>query len=247
MCRLSYKIWNVINEKIMKNKSKQNHIPKEHIPGEGLKFGAYFLLKRIGDIIFSFTSLLLCAPLFLIISILIKLDSPGPVFSYQIRVGKNGRLFKLIKFRTMKISVDERLHDNFLQSLFSEGSSSSKNKIIWALENDPRITKIGRLLRKTSLDELPQFVNVLKGDMSFIGPRPALPYEVERYEPWQKERLKCTPGITGPWINLYDKGKVDFNEMILMDIEYTKNRSILLDIKVFWKTISIAVKGQNTW
>jgi len=168
----------------------------------------YELIKRIIDLILTIAVLILLAPLLLLIIIFIKLESAGPVIDKQVRLGKNSRQFRLYMFRTMYVAE------------LSQGKEG--------------FTKVGSFLRQTSLNELPSLINVLRGDMSLVGPRPALPYEVERYEAWQKERLICTPGMTGYW-QVY--GKEDtFQEMAKLDIEYIHKRSVWLDILILLRT-----------
>lgn len=187
----------------------------------------YELVKRLFDIVVSFILLILLSPLFLVISIAIKLDSEGPVFFVQKRVGKDGKLFDLIKFRTMyhktpKYSLSPRRAD------------------------DPRITRLGRFLRRWSLDELPQLINVLKGDMSLVGPRPEMPQIVQEYLPWQRERLKVKPGITGLW-QIIGRKDLPLEQNIQYDILYVRTRSFLLDIIIMFKTIPVVLKGKGAY
>jgi lipopolysaccharide/colanic/teichoic acid biosynthesis glycosyltransferase len=191
----------------------------------------YTIGKRILDILFSSVGLILYSPIFLLIATLIKAESPGPVFFRQERVGKNGRRFYYFRFRTMQYSNDdEEMQLAYLSTLLSADQNSKMKNVA----KDPRITKIGGFLKRTSLDELPQLFNVLKGDMSLIGPRPPIPYEVELYDEWHKERLKAKPGITGLWQIQRDDST--FDEMVKLDIQYLRNPSLLADLKIILKT-----------
>jgi len=185
-------------------------------------------LKRVIDFLVSLISVLILMPLMLIIAILIKLQSNGPVFFTQTRVGKLGTFFKIYKFRTMHIGAGEVR--NGLQ--VSSG--------------DPRITKLGTLLRKTSLDELPQLFNVLKGDISIVGPRPALPEQLHYYSDYQMTRLKMRPGITG-WATVNGRCSIPWSERIALDIFYIENFSLWLDAKIVIRTFSVVLLGQNTY
>jgi exopolysaccharide biosynthesis polyprenyl glycosylphosphotransferase len=185
-------------------------------------------LKLLVDYIFSFISLLLFSPFFLIIVILIKLSSKGPIIFKQKRVGLHGRIFNFYKFRTM-VNNAEELKSELMK--YNEQSGP-----VFKLKHDPRITKIGRFLRKTSLDEFPQFINVLKGDMSIVGPRPPIPDEVKQYKRWQLRRLSMKPGITCIW-QVSGRNRITFDDWMKMDLEYIDNWSPKLDIILFLKTV----------
>ena len=195
----------------------------------------YRVLKRIIDIILVIILLLFFIPIYLIIGILIKTTSVGPVFYNWNVIGKNGVSFKSWKFRTMVIDADE----NKIQL-------SHKNEMVgpvFKIKNDPRITKIGKILRKYSLDESIQFISVLKGDMSLVGPRPAGPIELDNYKEWQKRRLSVIPGITGPW-QVSGRNKINhFDDWVKLDLEYIDNWSLWLDFKILLKTIPAAFRG----
>ena len=202
-------------------------------------------LKRVFDIVASLILLIVLSPVFGIISLIIKLTSEGPVIFTQKRVGLNGKLFNFYKFRTMYKNNDEHIHKNYIKSLISGKIDSLNNGSdgdpLFKLKNDPRITPIGRFLRKTSLDELPQLWHVLKGDMSLIGPRPPIPYEVEAYEPWHLRRIyEMKPGITGLW-QVSGRNKLPFSEQVRLDIKYAKRWSFLLDLKILLKTIPTVI------
>ena len=196
---------------------------------------SYKFIKRIIDIILGIILFLFFIPIYSIIGILIKTTSIGPVFYNWNVIGKNGVSFKSWKFRTMVPKADE-----FKINL------SDKNEMIgpvFKIENDPRITKVGKYLRKYSLDESIQFVSILKGDMSLVGPRPAGPIELENYKDWQKRRLSVIPGLTGPW-QVSGRNKVNhFDDWVKLDLEYIDNWSLWLDFKILLKTIPAAFRG----
>jgi len=187
------------------------------------------LLKRIADLAFSSILLIFLSPLFLIISILIKLTSPGPILFKQIRIGLAGRKFLLYKFRSMVPNAEEKLPEIL--------HLNERNGPAFKLKNDPRVTKIGKFLRLTNMDELPQLINVLKGDMSLVGPRPPLPSEVEKYERWQRRRLSMKPGITCFW-QISKRKEMDFSEWMKLDLYYIDNWSLITDLKIILRTIS---------
>ncbi len=194
-----------------------------------------FMIKRVMDIIISAVALILLSPIFLITAILIKITSKGPVLFIQERGSLNGRRFKLYKFRTMKVDAERELEQ-----------LKAKNEMrgpAFKMENDPRITKIGKILRKFSIDELPQLWNVLKGDMSIVGPRPPLLSEVQQYKDWQRRRLSMRPGLTCLW-QVSGRNKItDFDEWARLDLEYIDNWSLWLDIKIMLKTIPVVLFG----
>jgi exopolysaccharide biosynthesis polyprenyl glycosylphosphotransferase len=197
----------------------------------------YMMLKRIMDIFGSLIGLILLFPLFLITGLIIKMeDSKGPVFFKQIRVGKDGQTFYMYKFRSMVTDAEQKLED-LLKLNEIEGA-------MFKMKDDPRVTKIGKLIRKTSIDELPQLWNVLRGDMSLVGPRPPLPREVEEYNDYQMQRLLVTPGCTGLW-QANARNSVGFEEMVELDLYYVKNRTIWFDIKIIVKTIISLLFGSK--
>lgn len=194
-------------------------------------------IKRTIDIIGSLFGLLICSPLFIIIPILIKRDSKGPVFFRQKRVGHCGKTFTFLKFRSMVNNNDSTEHEKFVQELIHPSKPVDAGSTqFFKMMNDRRVTGIGKLLRKTSIDELPQLINVLLGDMSLVGPRPAIPYEVNKYQPWHLQRIfPLKPGITGVW-QVRGRSQTTFDTMVRMDIEYIRNWSILLDLKLLCLT-----------
>lgn len=209
--------------------AKRDELVNDHI--------IYLTLKRLMDIIGASLGLLLASPIMLIVAILIKLEDPkGSIFFSQIRNGTYPNTFKMYKFRSMYIDAEERLKE--LMHLNEQSGPAFKMK------DDPRITKIGKIIRKTSLDELPQLFNVLKGDMSLVGPRPALPREVEQYTAYQKQRLFVKPGLTCIW-QVSGRNNITFDQWVELDIEYIKTRSLWLDIKLILLTIPALLGDEN--
>ena len=196
----------------------------------------YTVMKRITDFFIAGLLLILFLPIIPVVAILIRLDTHGPVLFKQRRVGKNGKQFDFYKFRSMVDDAENNI--NALRPL------SGSDGPIFKLKEDPRVTRVGRFLRRSSLDELPQFLNVLKGDMSIVGPRPNLPSEVTHYLPWQRRRLDVTPGITCYW-QITGRSHIGFQEWMRLDLEYIRSRSIATDLKIIVKTIPavIARKG----
>lgn len=187
--------------------------------------------KRMFDIIFAAFNLVLLGPVMLVIGTLIKLDCPGPVLYKQRRIGVNGKPFDLYKFRTMVMDAEERIPPNMRTAIYS-------------MSSDPRVTRIGRLLRRTALDELPQLFNVLRGDMSIVGPRPELPWVVEKYDSWQDRRFLVRPGITGvSQVSEYS----GFDDMVRLDTWYVEHASLWLDLAILFKTVIAAVRGRGEY
>lgn len=196
------------------------------------------ILKRTFDFATSALAILLLFPLWLLLAILIKLDSRGPIFYTQERVGMDGRLFLLYKFRTMIADADPELHREYQRAFIAgraEANLGDAQKPTYKLFADPRITRVGKFLRRTSLDEVPQLINVLMGDMSIVGPRPPIPYEVEAYELWHRKRLDMKPGLTGLW-QVSGRNRLPFEEMVRLDLFYIENWSLLLDLKIILRT-----------
>lgn len=197
----------------------------------------YLIIKRLIDIIGSGLGLIIASPIMLIVALLIKLEDPkGPILFSQLRNGEYPNTFKMYKFRSMYVDAEERLHE--LMHLNEQSGPAFK------IKDDPRITKVGKFIRKTSLDELPQLFNVLKGEMSIVGPRPALPREVEQYTDYQKQRLFVKPGLTCIW-QVSGRNNIGFEEWVQLDIEYIKTRSLWLDIKLILKTIPALLGDEN--
>lgn len=200
------------------------------------------MLKRFFDILLTFFLFPIIMPLTVLIYLIIKLTSPGPGIFTQQRVGMNGKLFKIYKFRTMYHDAEERLK-NILNNDPKAYEEWIKRK---KLKNDPRITKIGKFLRKTSLDELPQFINVIKGEMSIVGPRPYLPDEIKDFKEQAEFILSVPPGITGLW-QVNGRSDKDFKERILLDCVYVKKRSLSLDFKIIIKTIKVVIRCKGAY
>jgi lipopolysaccharide/colanic/teichoic acid biosynthesis glycosyltransferase len=203
-------------------------------------------VKRSLDIVGSLCAITLFSPLFVAISIAIKLTSKGPVLFRQQRVGQYGRGFKFLKFRSMYVDNNQAIHQEFVKDLISGAVARGPNqKTVYKLTNDPRITPIGRFLRRTSLDELPQFLNVLKGEMSLVGPRPPIPYEVEVYEQWHRRRLLAAkPGITGLW-QVTGRSRTTFDEMVRLDLLYARTWSVWMDLRILLQTPRAMVSGDG--
>src|SRR5256714_317448 len=203
------------------------------------------IVKRTSDLIIASVALAILSPLWLLIALLIKLDSRGPALYKQERVGMDGRLFLFFKFRTMRADTDDAKHREYQRRYISGDPNSNlgdDQKPAFKLKTDNRVTRLGRVLRKTSLDELPQLFNVLRGDMSIVGPRPPIPYEVEAYELWHRKRLDMKPGITGLW-QVSGRNRLPFDEMVRMDLYYIENWSLLLDIKIILQTLPVMWRG----
>jgi lipopolysaccharide/colanic/teichoic acid biosynthesis glycosyltransferase len=234
-------------------------------PGEEF----YFLCKRLIDTVVSLIALIVLMPLMLLVGALIVLESPGPVIFSQKRVGarrrrRHGRTeweivtFTFYKFRSMYHNSDPTIHRQFMEAFIRDdqekmlqiqentsapAANGSKPKVLKLL-NDPRITRIGKIIRKTSLDELPQLWNVLKGDMTLVGPRPPIPYEVEEYDGWQRERLEAIPGLTCLW-QVEGRSAVGFDDQVRLDVEYIEKQSLWLDLKILFQTVPAVLAGKG--
>jgi lipopolysaccharide/colanic/teichoic acid biosynthesis glycosyltransferase len=208
------------------------------------------LTKRLMDIVGSACALVLLSPLFLLLATLAKLTSKGPVLYRQERVGQHGVPFVLLKFRSMHISSDEAIHKEYVRT-FIAGRAQSRtadgSKKPYKITNDPRVTWVGRLMRRASLDELPQFWNVLRGDMALVGPRPPIPYELEAYDLWHKRRvLETKPGITGLW-QVQGRSRTTFDEMVRLDLQYSRSWSPMLDLKILLQTPRAVFFGDGAY
>lgn len=204
-------------------------------------------LKRLLDIGGSLAALVAFLPVFLAVAVAVRLTSKGPVLFRQTRVGQYGKRFTFLKFRSMYVNNDPSIHQKYVKSFISGSSDSAlgtdTQQAVYKLVADPRVTKVGRFIRKTSLDELPQFWNVLTGDMSLVGPRPPVPYEFEHYDLWHKQRLSAVkPGITGLW-QVDGRSRVKFDDMVRLDIRYAKSWSLWLDLKILLQTPRAVVTG----
>jgi exopolysaccharide biosynthesis polyprenyl glycosylphosphotransferase len=203
--------------------------------------------KRLSDIIIAALTLTLLSPFWLVIALLIKFDSKGPVLYRQERVGMDGRIFVVYKFRTMRTDADSEIHREYQRKFIAghaEANVGDAKKPAYKLRNDPRITRVGRILRRLSLDEVPQLFNVLSGDMSIVGPRPPIPYEVEAYELRHRKRLDIKPGLTGLW-QVSGRNRLPFEEMVKLDLFYIENWSLLFDMKIILRTVLVMLRGDG--
>jgi exopolysaccharide biosynthesis polyprenyl glycosylphosphotransferase len=235
-------LYDIISEKIFTEKYGNVSVVHAGYSEENLTRN---ILKRIFDVIVASIGFLIALPFLLIIAVVIRIDSPGPAVYSQIRIGKNGKPFKFYKFRSMVLGSDNDLQredkaQKFIKATAKIRKTTSNTKIV----DDSKITKVGRFLRKTSLDELPQLINVIIGDMSLVGPRPCLPYEWDHYDEWHKRRLSVTPGCTGVW-QVNGRSEVSFEDMVVLDLYYIQNRSFLLDLKILLKTIPVMALGKG--
>ncbi|WP_342576215.1 sugar transferase [Solibacillus sp. FSL K6-1781] len=216
---------------------KDQNTPMQQIQINNNKL--YLVSKRIIDIIFSLLGIILLFPICIIIAFLIKLeDRKGSVIFKQVRVGENGKTFRIYKFRSMITNAEE------LKLLLVHQNEASGP--VFKMKQDPRVTKFGRLIRKTSLDELPQLINVLKGEMTLVGPRPPLPEEVEKYSSYEMQRLRVTPGLTCYW-QVNGRSNISFEQWIEMDLKYINERNLFLDIKLIYKTIFVLFGSRNAY
>jgi exopolysaccharide biosynthesis polyprenyl glycosylphosphotransferase len=207
------------------------------------------VVKRGVDITVAALALLVLAPLWLVVALLIKLDSRGPIIYRQERVGMDGRVFLFLKFRTMRADADDRMHREYQRKLIEgrpDTNLGDDTRPVYKLHADPRVTRVGRVLRRLSLDELPQLLNVLRGDMSVVGPRPPIPYEVEAYELWHRKRLDMKPGLTGLW-QVSGRNRLSFDEMVRLDLFYIENWSLLLDLKIILRTLPVMLRGDDAY
>lgn len=205
--------------------------------------GPNYPLKRKLDLIVGTLAFAAFLPLCFLTSLMLKLSSKGDVLFRQTRIGEGGKLFNFYKFRTMRYSNQTVIHRNYMQRSINGQVRARK---IHKLVNDPRITLLGKLLRKLSIDEMPQLINVLKGEMSLVGPRPPIPYEVELYEEWHKTRLRTKPGITGLW-QVMGRSFIPFEKMVILDLYYASNQSLGLDLKILLKTIPVVISLKGAY
>jgi len=203
-------------------------------------------VKRAIDVVGAVVGGVVLIPVFLVTAVAIRLTSPGPVFFKQKRIGKDGREFIFYKFRSM-ITGDDSKYKEYLKAFVEDGREAgidNKGRKVYKIMDDPRVTSFGRFLRRTSLDEFPQIINVLKGEMSLVGPRPCLPYEWDLYEDWEKARLSVTPGLTGLW-QVTGRSNVTFHDMVLLDLYYISNWSFWWDLKLIFQTIPVILLGKG--
>ena len=209
------------------------------------------LLKRVMDVMGASVALILLSPVFLVLAVLVKLTSKGPVFFRQQRVGRYGVPFEFLKFRSMHVSTDAAIHKEYVKKFIAgktvPSGSNPDAKVTYKITNDPRVTWIGKIMRRTSLDEIPQFWIVLEGQMSLVGPRPPIPYELETYDIWHRRRvLESRPGITGLW-QVYGRSKTTFDEMVRLDLQYSRMWSPMLDVKILLQTPRAVLSGDGAY
>jgi undecaprenyl-phosphate galactose phosphotransferase len=238
--RLASDVYRIIPEKVFVERFMG--VPVVLLPQNynNLLFSVY---KRVFDFVFAALALLLLAIPLLVIAALIKYSSKGPVFFRTKRIGKDGKPFEFYKFRTMYTDSDDTIHREFVSEYIKQNSGEKSGKIK-KITDDPRVTRIGKFLRRTSLDELPQLFNVLRGEMSLVGPRPCLPYEWEQYDEWHRRRFSVIPGCTGLW-QVSGRSAVDFNDMVILDLFYIDNMSPLLDLKIIFRTIPVMLLAKG--
>lgn len=236
--RLVSELYNIIPEKVLLERYLGIPIVKMPQNYESALFNVY---KRVFDVLVTVAALVVLAIPFLIIALIIRLTSTGPVFYSHTRIGKDCQPFTFYKFRTMYVGNDDSSHRAFVSDFIKSDKTA---KTVKKIENDPRVTPIGRLLRRTSLDELPQLFNVLRGDMSLVGPRPCMPYELEKYEEWHKRRLSVTPGCTGLW-QVAGRSAVDFSDMVILDLFYIDNMSPLFDLRIIFRTVPVMLLAKG--
>lgn len=212
----------VMSEKEFSNRYKRNFM--------------YYFVKRLIDIIGALSGIIVLSPLLLIVALLIKRETKGPIFFHQIRIGLNGKKFKMYKFRSMIVNAEE-----LLDKLKNKNEMSEP---MFKMKNDPRVTRIGKFLRRTSIDELPQLFNVLKGEMSLVGPRPNLPREVKKFNEYHKLKLLVKPGLTCYW-QVMGRSSIDFEQWIELDIKYLEKRSIWVDLKLIFETVVVLFGDEN--
>jgi undecaprenyl-phosphate galactose phosphotransferase len=235
--RLVSELYNIIPEKVLLEEYLGIPIVKMPQNYENALFSVY---KRVFDVVSTVIGGILLFIPFVVISLLIKLSSKGPIFYTHTRIGKDCKPFQFYKFRTMQVGSDDKLHREFVSEFIQSNGSEGVKKIT----DDPRVTSVGRFLRKTSLDELPQLLNVLKGDMSLVGPRPCMPYELESYQQWHRRRLSVIPGCTGLW-QVAGRSAVDFNDMVILDLFYIDNMSPLFDLKIIARTLPVMLLAKG--
>jgi lipopolysaccharide/colanic/teichoic acid biosynthesis glycosyltransferase len=207
--------------------------------------GQYLFLKRVLDLTVSLVGLVFLFPLMVFIGLLIRLDSPGPALFAQTRIGRRGRPFGMLKYRTMKRTVSDPAHREFMRAFVrGEIHHMEGGRAVFKPFHSSEVTRLGSFLRRTSLDELPQLINVLRGEMSLVGPRPNVPWEVEAYKEWHKKRLDVLPGITG-LAQVNGRSGIEFDTIAAYDIEYVDRRSFVLDLKILWDTALQAFRRQG--
>jgi|ERR1035437_2595649 undecaprenyl-phosphate galactose phosphotransferase len=239
--RLVSELYNIIPEKVLLEKYLGIPIVKMPQNYENVLFNVY---KRVFDVILTVIGVVILAIPFMVIALLIKLTSKGPIFYSHTRIGKDCKPFQFYKFRTMYVGNDDKLHREFVSDFIQADENGTATNAVKKITNDPRVTPIGRLLRKSSFDELPQLFNVLRGDMSLVGPRPCMPYELEKYQQWHRRRLSVIPGCTGLW-QVAGRSAVDFNDMVILDLFYIDNMSPLFDLRIMFRTVPVMLLAKG--
>jgi lipopolysaccharide/colanic/teichoic acid biosynthesis glycosyltransferase len=201
---------------------------------------AYAVFKRVVDTIGAIVLILLLCPLFLIVALAVVIDSGWPIFYRGERIGRNAHTFRVLKFRSMRVNADSSIHAEYLRDLLQGRAEATGG--IYKVPRDPRITRIGGLLRKSSIDEFPQLVNVLRGEMSLVGPRPEVPYALADYEPWMFRRFEVQPGMTGLW-QVSGRGRLSVRDMLRLDVEYAERCDMGLDLDILVRTIPAVFRG----
>jgi lipopolysaccharide/colanic/teichoic acid biosynthesis glycosyltransferase len=218
-----------------------DHVPSTDEAPRGFVRGR--LGKRLLDVVIAIPVLVAAVPIMLVAIALVQLTDPGPVFFRQIRIGLGGRPFEMLKLRTMYVDNDDSaFRDLTVRELRGEAGPGRDG--MFRLENDPRVLPVGRLLRRYSIDELPQLINILRGEMSLVGPRPSLPWEVELYTPEQQRRHQCLPGLTGLW-QVSGRNRLSVQQMLELDLTYVEQRSLRLDLKILWKTLPAVLRNDT--
>jgi lipopolysaccharide/colanic/teichoic acid biosynthesis glycosyltransferase len=203
----------------------------------------YQIAKRVMDLVLCLLAMPLVLPLLALCALAIRIDSPGPVLFVQERIGKGGRRFRMYKFRTMQHNLDDSRHRDFLKAFVNGRVGGDENgRVLYKPFQASQITRVGRILRKTSMDELPQLINVLRGEMSLVGPRPNVPWEFEEYRGWHQERLEVLPGITG-LAQVRGRSGITFDSIVKYDIEYIERQSLAMDLTIMWWTVSSVLFG----
>ena len=197
------------------------------------------------DVVGASAALLVFSPLFLVIAVAVRLSSKGPILFRQARIGQFGRRFTFPKFRSMYVNNSSDIHKEFVRKLIAGNTEQKGRDGVFKITDDPRVTPVGKFLRRTSLDELPQFINVLLGEMSLVGPRPPVPYEVEAYDVWHRRRLlEACPGITGLW-QVNGRSRTKFDDMVRLDLQYARKQSLWLDLKILFRTPAAVLSGDG--
>jgi len=237
--RLVSELYNIIPEKVLLEKYLGIPIVKMPQNNENVLFNVY---KRVFDVGLTLVGIAVLAIPFAVIALLIKLTSKGPVLYKHTRIGKDCQPFEFYKFRTMYTGSDDTAHRDFVNEFIQ--ANGERRQTVRKITDDPRVTPVGRFLRKTSLDELPQLINVLRGEMSLVGPRPCLPYELEQYKEWHRRRLAVIPGCTGLW-QVAGRSAVDFNDMVILDLFYIDNMSPLFDLRIIFRTLPVMLLAKG--